>query len=238
MSNVFAEPLYSGPFYKISHYYCLFRLGSVMSQYVLYAVRGERNSEKALSMLQIGADNVTHDKCVLVKDPFTLQSKKPGWLNGVPILADVRNFRIYKGTHCLSELRDTYLHSTSESQSEKIPQRSTETADGNIALPPDPRDVPQSTQNLPIPVVPVPISASASPSPYPSASPPQIASASASASPYPSAFSSEPAEPAEPAEPQSYRSPLTHPKAKNNMPEKEHEPSTLVLSALTPETSS
>ena len=151
-----------------------------MSRYILYAVHGERNSDKALSCVVWGPDNLTLDKEIMCRNPFHLRSNLPLWLNGVPILADVQKHHVYKGSHCLRELQQAYTVTKVPGMGDEvpIPPSNLDDLDQNIDIPPDPRDVAQthtddirtgssslstspSPNPIPIPIpIPTPVSSS------------------------------------------------------------------------------
>lgn len=92
-----------------------------MSHFILYAIHGESNSDKALNGLEWGPDNITRDKKIQYRNPFELKRSIPKWLNGVPILADLQNHRVYKGTDCLKTLEELYPVSVRSHSHNQVP---------------------------------------------------------------------------------------------------------------------
>jgi hypothetical protein len=119
-----------------------------MSHFILYAIHGEPNSDKALNELEWGPDNVTRDKKIQYCNPFELKRAIPKWLNGVPILADLQNHRVYKGTNCLKTLGELYpvsvrshmpLPKIEDDDEEPMPLKD-EDKSQEVKIPVDPRD--------------------------------------------------------------------------------------------------
>ncbi len=115
-----------------------------MSRFILYAIQGEKNSDKALQNLEWGPDQLTRDKQVQYRNPFQLKGPVPKWLNGIPILADIHTHRIYKGTNCLKVLQETYPVGPPPSLPgmEDEPPMPPKDKDNNqeFKIPPDPRE--------------------------------------------------------------------------------------------------
>jgi hypothetical protein len=105
-------------------------------QYILYAVPGDKNSEKAIQMPDWGQNDISLDGQIKFVNPLQLR-QWPHWMTGVPILANRQTREIWKGTHCLRELEQ--IASVVEDDEMRM-QPTIQPEDPPVEIPKDPRE--------------------------------------------------------------------------------------------------
>lgn len=107
-------------------------------KYILYLIPGERNSDKARKLIDPAIEPELQ-----FQNPLELpRNKMPKWLTGVPILGDIASGAIYKGTSCLTQLKNLALKAQQE-----IPYDDPE--EEVIPLPPPDINVDLAKQKIP-----------------------------------------------------------------------------------------
>ncbi len=116
--------------------------------WVLYAIVGEMNSEKALALVEWDVDKNSRDRSILHVNPSNIPRQKlPIYVIGVPCLYDTRTHNVFTGSYALEQLimlrHRTDSIKVQESGGGREQQRHPDvggTSEPEVKLPVDPRD--------------------------------------------------------------------------------------------------